>query len=220
MIHALKRWASSQGINDNSGATGPATMSSYCLTLMAIAYLQQGENLPNLQADINVPIPSYATDRDDPDAVWVNWGKSQGQHAHVAYQRKAPSDWKPRNPELTAAEALKGFFTFYASKAKVVGTGPRQSDGQRSYLTKPWFRREHEIVSILNGGIIPRADTYDEEGRPAFVTKEEKIEKEPFMGKGNIGIQPANWRERKIVVQDPFIWNKVSLPDTLNDGQS
>lgn len=31
------------------------------------------------------------------------------------------------------------------------------------------------------------------------------------MRKGDRGIQPRNWGEKKMVVQDPFLWLKVSV---------
>ena len=35
-------------------------------------------------------------------------------------------------------------------------------------------------------------------------------------GKGDQGVQPRNWGDRKIVVQDPFLWHKASGPLGLN----
>lgn len=195
LVHALKLWASAQDLNDPSGAKGPATMSSYCLTLLAIGYLQQRGHLPNLQAGINVPIPSYPTDRDDPDLIWVSWGKSQGLHAHVAFNRKPPADWVQKDKDLTAAEAVKGFFAFFSSTPATESSGPR-------------YDRENTIISVLNGGVVPRSDKYN---APLFSTKEERMEREPFMGTGMEGIQPSNWRERSLIVQDPFIWQKASV---------
>lgn len=60
-------------------------MSSYCLTLMAIAYLQHIGHLPNLQADINVPEVCRPEDTSEHDVVWVSWGKEQGVKAHVGF---------------------------------------------------------------------------------------------------------------------------------------
>ena len=191
LIHALKLWASAQDLNDPSGAAGPATMSSYCLTLLAIGYLQQRGHLPNLQSGINIPIPSHAADTNDPDLIWVAWGKSQGIPAHVAFSKTPPKDWVQQEKDLTASEAIKGFFAFFSSTA---GPGPR-------------FNREETIISVPNGGVIPRSEAYMS---PLTGTKESRMEKEPFMGTGTGGIQPSNWRERLLIVQDPFVWQKAS----------
>jgi hypothetical protein len=195
LVHTLKLWASAHNLNDPSGARGPATMSSYCLTLLAIGYLQQRGHLPNLQARINVPIPSYPTDVDDPDLIWVSWGKSQGLAAHIAFSKSPPDGWVQKDKDWTAAGAIRGFFKFFSSS----------SDSG--------FDREESIISVLNGGVVPRSERYLS---PLQGTKESRMEKEPYMGTGVNGIQPSNWRERLLIVQDPFIWQKVSysLPAT------
>lgn len=192
LIHALKLWASAQDLNDPSGASGPATMSSYCLTLLAIGYLQQLGHLPNLQSNINVPVPSYPSDTEDPDLIWVGWGKGQGLPAHIAFSKSPPRGWVQKNTDLTASEAIRGFFSYFSSTS---GPGPR-------------FDREGSIISVPNGGVVPRAEGYMS---PLMGTKESRMEREPFMGTGMEGIQPSNWRERLLIVQDPFIWQKVSL---------
>ena len=192
LVHALKLWASAQDLNDPSGSRGPATMSSYCLTLLAIGYLQQRGHLPNLQSKINVPIPSHSADTEDADLIWVAWGKSQGIPAHVAFSKTPPKDWVQTDKDLTASEAIRGFFSYFSSTP---GPGPR-------------FDRENTIISVPNGGVIPRAEGYMS---PLTGTKESRMEREPYMGMGLEGIQPSNWRERLLIVQDPFIWQKVSL---------
>jgi len=192
LVHALKLWASAQDLNDPSGSRGSATMSSYCLTLLAIGYLQQRGHLPNLQSKINVPIPSHSADTEDPDLIWVAWGKSQGIPAHVAFSKTPPKDWVQTDKDLTASEAIRGFFSYFSSTP---GPGPR-------------FDRENTIISVPNGGVVPRAEGYMS---PLMGTKESRMEREPFMGTGMEGIQPSNWRERLLIVQDPFIWQKVSL---------
>lgn len=195
MIHALKLWLKAQGLNDPSGASGPASMSSYCLVLMAIAYLQIRGQLPNLQADINVPIPSYPSDVDDPDLVWVCWGKQQGTPCHVAFATHPPEGWKPANPDFTVADALRGFFSYF-------DIAPPES------ASTPKFDRQNGMISILNGGLLKRVHPL---GQYVPGSKEERMAREPFMGTGSMGIQPMNWKERRLVVQDPFIWQKVSL---------
>jgi hypothetical protein len=198
-IHALKLWLKAHGINDPSGKSGPASMSSYCLVLLAIAYLQIRGQLPNLQADINVPIPSYPADVEDPDLIWVGWGKQQGTPCHVAFAEKPPAGWRPADPNFTVADALRGFFEYFDNDNSTMGMTMNPGVAK--------FDRQNEIISILNGGILKRAHPI---GSYVSGTKAERIAAEPFMGKGDQGIQPINWKERKLVVHDPFIWQKVS----------
>ncbi|KAL0255661.1 hypothetical protein I308_100467 [Cryptococcus tetragattii IND107] len=182
MVHALKLWASSHKLNDPSGAKGPATMSSYCLTLMAIAYLQHIGHLPNLQADINVPEVCRPEDTSEHDVVWVSWGKEQGVKAHVGFSLSPPDDWKPSIPNLTAADAIRGFFEFFSLN----GSAPLRGEK---------FDRLTQIVSILQGGIVPRA-------------KERGLKRKKEWERGTEAYQPRNWGEKKLVVQDPFLWFK------------
>ncbi|WVQ96666.1 hypothetical protein IAU59_003772 [Kwoniella sp. CBS 9459] len=219
LIHVLKLWASAHKLNDASGSKGPATMSSYCLTLMAIGYLQHRGCLPNLQADINVPPVSRSAD-EDPDVVWVSWSKDQGVPAHVAFARSPPAGWKSAEPGLTVADALRGFFAFFSST-------PASATAQG--VEKKQFDHRTEIVSVIQGGIAKRVRavgedrveedqlraqmqqdgyTLDEIQRVMVNYREKKIEEEDKMGKGDRGIQPRNWSERRLVVQDPFLWAK------------
>jgi hypothetical protein len=206
LIHSLKLWASAQEINDPSGKKGPSSMSSYCLTLMAIGYLQYRGNLPNLQVDVKYTLPDRL-DLDEPDVVWVGWRKPQGIKAHVSFEKIAPRGWKPREPDLTASEALRGFFAFFSLTSATPGS--------------PRFDFANQIVSVLNGGVIKRAypqaqQTCDVQARIADSrsnetrTKEKALAQEMMTGKGDRGIQPRNWGERRLVVQDPFIWQKVN----------
>ena len=207
LIHVLKLWASAKQVNDPSGASGPPSMSSYCLTLMAIGYLQHLGALPNLQANINVPIPSLPWDTGDPDLIWVGWGKSQGIPVHIGFATKAPPDWRPRNPDLTASEAVKGFFAFFSGSHGPVGE-------RFNFVT--------QIVSILNGGIISRVEELGarakaaQQARMSGITLEDESREaraaaETRMGTG-VDYQPRNWGDRRLIVQDPFIWQKVCRP--------
>ncbi|WVF69164.1 hypothetical protein IAT40_003939 [Kwoniella sp. CBS 6097] len=218
LIHVLKLWASAHNLNDASGSKGPATMSSYCLTLLAIAYLQHRGCLPNLQADINVPPISRPAD-EDPDVVWVSWSKDQGVPAHVAFARAPSAGWKSAEPDLTVADALRGFFAFFSSTPA----------GSAQAVERKRFNHKTEIVSTIQGGIAKRvravgADKVEEDQLRAQMQRDgynsnevqavmdhlraKRIEDEAEMGKGDRGIQPRNWSERRLVVQDPFLWAK------------
>lgn len=181
-------------------------MSSYCLTLMAIGYLQFRGVLPNLQADVEAPVPERPEDVRS-DVIWAGWGRGHGTKIHVAFSPTPPPGWTASNTTLTAADAVRGFFEFFA----IYDSKPSSS---------PSFNYATEIVSIANGGIIPRAKSLGAEQREVEarrarglppLTRDEVVELESRMGKGGIGIQPRNWADRRLIVQDPFIWQKVSL---------
>ncbi|KAK4687028.1 hypothetical protein P7C73_g3092, partial [Tremellales sp. Uapishka_1] len=209
LIHALKLWANAQDINDPSGSHGPATMSSYCLTLMAIAYLQHRGCLPNLQ--VNVPANASIT---DPNIIWVGWTKDQGVAINVGFMKSPPEGWTSRDPDLTAAAALRGFFDYFSV--------PFTTAARR-------FDYNAQIVSVLQGGVQKRAWGYMEETKREEMVKaqmrkdgydnqtfihavrestQKRREVEKDMGKGDGEIQPRNWGQHKIVVQDPFLWEK------------
>ena len=219
LIHALKLWASAHDLNDPSGARGPATMSSYCLTLMAIGYLQYRGCLPNLQADVNVSFPDLPEETSDPDVIWVGWGKEQGIKAHVGFDKTPPPEWEAREPNLTVADAIRGFFSFFSTM------------GMLSERRENRFNFAGQAISILNGGILGREHAAGTETMADMERRRELLEEghsneavtqtmmqwrqfrfdqELYMGKGDRGIQPRNWGDRKIVVQDPFLWQKAS----------
>ncbi|ORX40051.1 hypothetical protein BD324DRAFT_679114 [Kockovaella imperatae] len=226
MIYALKRWAAAYSLNDASGANGPSTMSSYCLTLMAIAYLQHLGTLPNLQASVVAPVPEDSATLDE-DIVWVGWGKDQGIKAHVGFEPTPPKDWTSATPNLTAAQAIRGFFSFFSQ-----GVKPSDPGGKMNYQEK--------IISILQGGIAKRAATFgsmpslreakiqamkgdgwsmDEIHKVLQAEKVEMQDSERFMGKGDLGIQPIKWIESPIVVQDPFLWQKNCAAGMSKQGR-
>ncbi|WVQ85094.1 hypothetical protein IAT38_007258 [Cryptococcus sp. DSM 104549] len=89
--------------------------------------------------------------------------------------------------------------------------------------------KSFEIVSILQGGIVPRAKEFGLEVREQQMqrdkalamglsmdqireaqdrVKKQRFAEEEIMGKGDRGIQPRNWGEKRVVVQDPFLWQK------------
>lgn len=112
-------------------------MSSYCVTLMAIAYLQHLKVLPNLQAGVDVPPSADPRDTGLENTVWLSWGKEQGDIAHIWFERRAPAGWVSSSADLTAAEAVRGFFQFFS---RVQGS----------------FNPDNSFISILNGGVTTR----------------------------------------------------------------
>jgi hypothetical protein len=181
---------------------------------MAIGYLQYLGALPNLQEGVEVRVPEYAEDVAD-DVVWAGYGKDTGIKIHVGFAEKAPPGWQPRSPSLTAAKAVRGFFEFFT---------PNE---HKRYSADPSFDYVNQMISIANGGVMRRAKPMggmqaEAQARRAKglpdLTKADIAAREATMGKGDHGIQPNNWMERRLVVRDPFIWQKVSLAnDTAGD---
>lgn len=182
---------------------------------MAIGYLQHRGCLPNLQADVNVSIPDVPDDTSDPDVVWVGWGKEQGVKAHVGFSKSPTLDWTSAEPDLTVGDAIRGFFSYFSRSAVP--------------LSQP-YDYTTSTISILNGGVMPRAHAVGDETRADTLKRNEmvqqgldvqlinqdtararqlRLESEAYMGKGDKGIQPRSWGDRKLVVQDPFLWQKV-----------
>jgi len=226
MVYALKLWAKAFNLNDPSGANGPPTMSSYCLTLMAIAYLQVRGVLPNLQSSVRAKVPNDNI-TEEADTVWIGWGKDQGTKAHVGFDRSPPAGWKSAEPGLTAAQALRDFFSFFNKQSN-----PKSPDA---------FQYDSQIVSIVQGGVAARAKDQGESNReeaklreqlveqeadPEYIKsilqqkREEHEKKENEIGKGDNGIQPRQWEDKVLVVQDPFLWNKVDLAVVSRDHLS
>lgn len=214
MIHAMKKWLSANNLNDPSAANGPASMSSYCLTLMVIGYLQHIGELPNLQEGVEAPVPFYHEDEHHANVIWVGYGRPKGQAAHIWFRTKPPAGWTRRDPDLTAADAIRSFFNFFS----------RDGPGLK-------FDMRTQLVSVLNGGIIARSqpqgdsarrrNEYRREINAQGLSKETMValmktfnaENDPkvsHMGTGAGNIQPGEWEDKHLVIQDPFIWEKVS----------
>lgn len=170
---------------------------------MAIGYLQHLGALPNLQEDVDVRRPEHPEDLAE-DVVWGGYGKDQGMKIHVGFSDSPPPGWTPRDPSLTAAKAVRGFFDFFT---------PNE---HKRYSSSPPFDYVNQMVSIANGGVIKRAlplggmQAQVQTRRAQGLPEPSRADREANMGKGMDGIQPNNWGERRLVVQDPFIWQKVS----------
>lgn len=210
MIHFIKLWAGRFNLNDPSASRGPRTFSSYCLTLMVIAYLQAVGHLPSLQQGVEVPPSLNPANVDMPETIWVNWGRPQGAAAHVWFRELPPDGWVPSKVSL--GEAVEGFFDFLLNG----------------------FDPSTEVLSVLNGGVIPRCKPKGaaDEKRRLFIQKLKENNLSPEaatirlqeydraencnwhdgMGTGVSGVQPLAWTKEALVVQDPFIWEKVSAP--------
>lgn len=175
---------------------------------MAIAYLQSIGALPNLQASAR-DSSAKPHDPNQKDVIWVSWGREQGQVAHIAFERVPPAGWFSTVPHLTVDEALRGFFRYFA----VDGAAPR-------------FQYASQFISIVNGGIVERRRRMGVETRlkqeyrrrlgylskDALRTRmreyEEQMDARHVVGKCD-RFQPRRWGDCKLVVQDPFLWEKV-----------
>lgn len=205
LVHFLKLWAARFNLNDPSASRGPRTFSSYCLTLMAIAYLQAVGHLPNLQQGVKVPQNLDPANAYLPDTVWVNWGRQKGAAAHIWFRQKPLPGWVQE--DITLGDALIGFFAFL----------------------KGSFDASSQVLSVLNGGVIKRtSEKGTAEERRRLVAKQlaqlspenasvrladfddmERTNWHEGMGTGKSGVQPLAWTRDALVVQDPFIWEKV-----------
>lgn len=215
MIHAIKKWLKVNALNDPSGANGMTSMSSYCLTLMVISFLQHIGELPNLQEGVDVPGPFR--DDDSPNTIWVGWGRLHGQPAHVWFRKTPPPGWTPRNPDLTVSEAIRAFFAFFGGSGKPGSQGSIRFDMHTQFL------------SLQNGGVVNRAEPKGTatrrkaefrrslEGRPPEdkeallkIYSANEDARRAAMGTC-IDIQPIEWDEKRIVVQDPMLFTKVRV---------
>ena len=212
MIHMLKLWASAYDLNDASGQNGAPSFSSYCLTLMAIANMQDMGLLPNLQESVKATIPEDPAQL-EPNAVWVAFGKSQGVKAHIAFDKEPPPGWTPSIPDIAVDNVIRNFFVFLNPNKRRPGFG---------------FDSQTEIVSVLQGGFVKRPHKmgYQERVLLAQVAEMEELGYTPEViaaklaeyretndnnvGKGDQGTHPIKWDREPLVVQDPLIWQKVS----------
>ena len=194
-------------------------MSSYCLVLMAIGYLQYLGLLPNLQSGVPFAIPDDSS-KPTGETTWVSWNREQGIKAKVGFSRLPPNTWTPKSLDLSLSQVIRGFFEHFS----------RAGD----------FRHKERLVSILNGGILERSEPQGKDADDVRLLRSsladqgfslpemaqvlktraaDKLENERYMGKGNKGTQPRFWSERTLVVQDPFLWQKVGPETACNSPQ-
>ena len=154
LIHTVKTWAKSRNLNDSSGAKGSPTLSSYCWTLMSIAYMQIIGKLPNLQDAVSV----RAAGRED-CVIWVSWGKPQGQAANIGFA-------EPREDGLAAAAAreddvgsiVKGFFAFYHTMFR---DDREPADKPLAIYDGRVPSTRHHVISVWKGGLTNRSTSID-----------------------------------------------------------
>lgn len=157
LIHTVKTWAKSRNLNDSAGAQGSPTLSSYCWTLMCIAYMQIIGKLPNLQDADSV----RAAGRDD-CVIWVSWGKPQGQAAIIGFAEPSDDDFAAAAArEEDVGSIVKGFFAFYYNMFRK----DRENDGEPSatYDGRVPDTRHH-VISVWKGGLTNRSIPVDSQG--------------------------------------------------------
>lgn len=154
LIHVVKTWAKCRNLNDSSGSQGSPTLSSYCWTLMCIAYLQSIGKLPNLQDSESVK----KCGREN-CVIWVSWGKPQGQAANIGFADPLVDDSAAfQTPIDDIGEIVKGFFTFYYNML-------RKDEGYEGEPTVIHNGRVPDarlhIISVWKGGLTDRSIPID-----------------------------------------------------------
>ncbi|OCF59763.1 hypothetical protein L486_02436 [Kwoniella mangroviensis CBS 10435] len=229
LIYTIKKWYKYISGKDPklSNRQNKFKLSSYCLSLICIGYLQHIGQLPNLQEDVIAR--RYDTIEEmmkDDELIWGEWGRTQGRAFHTSFSNKPKESWKVRDTKMVVAEVIRGFFQYFAQDTidtKSESTYAESSDH---------FNPITHIISPLNGGIIPRTLIYNDKiyanlekdqmtylkgkGYDPFQISlimqhyrmAKSLQMEMRMGKGDGGIQSYEWCERKLVVQDPFRWMK------------
>lgn len=176
---------------------------------MAIAYLQHVGELPNLQEEVQES-SADPSDPDQEDVIWVSWGRDQGQVAHIGFRRTAPQHWRPAHHAFTVGHAIRGFFKYFN-------------------ISNHEFNYTKQFVSMLNGGTVDRQYRQGVElrSRQVYWDSVRHLPKnqasaamrhydDPRDGRwiqdgGKCtDSQPTAWGKCKLVVQDPFLWGKVS----------
>jgi hypothetical protein len=236
LIHTVKTWAKRRKLNDPAGVHGSPTLSSYCWTLMCIAYMQCIGMLPNLQDPESV----RAAGRED-CVVWVSWGRRRGQAAHIGFVEPSAEDYATfEASEDDIGLIVTGFFAFYYNMFRKDGKhelGPVVKRNGRLADTR------HHVLSVWRGGLIERDIPVDPnavsrrqirrrkeearmravgnvqpvQGNELVMSSLEQSEQASFVaGNENACLQeqppfaqPRQWTESDLVVQDPFLHDKV-----------
>jgi hypothetical protein len=221
LIHIVKSWSKARDLNDPSGKDGATSLSSYCWALLAIAYMQEKHALPNLQDEDLV-----TRNGRNGVKVWVGWGRRQGTSADISFVDKLededfkrleldPVEWdgeKFLHSENQLGDLVKGFFEFYYQLTK-------NSEKENNATL---------CLSVWKGGVIPRAAkrdmSYDYKLQQA--SQKQTGAKLPAAAQQSTGAragdekergpivrgfaQPHEWVGADLVVQDPFLHDKVS----------
>ncbi|KAK4693193.1 hypothetical protein P7C70_g8974, partial [Phenoliferia sp. Uapishka_3] len=138
----LKFWSKQRELNDPGGVKGPVTFSSYTLILLAVAYLQSVDLLPNLQdpfliSRTGTPRETFWT---RPRVGGGRPGRSQKRTVQpsigwdVTFVEELPEGLEWKADEIELEELAKGFFGYYMRE----------------------FEMERMIVSIQNGTPMER----------------------------------------------------------------
>lgn len=183
--------------NDPAGNDGPTTLSSYSITLLLLAYLQTIQHLPNLQSPALIAHAGTA-----PSHLWARPKVSRPKrfNAKRAKRAAARNDAVEKEPEapppprvccdttfvtqppddawaqadVGMAAALLGFFDFYAAEE---GAG---------------FAYASQIVSVAEGGVVPRTEGFKEPPPPSpppAKKRREKGKKKKADGDGAVSAQ-------------------------------
>jgi hypothetical protein len=92
LIHTVKTWAKSRNLNDSSGAKGSPTLSSYCWTLMSIAYMHRKTNVRRLTLRFAPRHPYHAIlSTSSPDANSILQIRKFADNLHVRDAHQGPA---------------------------------------------------------------------------------------------------------------------------------
>ncbi|KAJ9106245.1 hypothetical protein QFC21_001390 [Naganishia friedmannii] len=149
LIHIVKIWAKARNLNDPSGATGAPTLSSYCWTLMCIAYLQFKRLVPNLQDEASVK--HFGREK---CVIWVSWGRPQGQAANIGFADYVPGEAAAVPHPEKIDEIVKGFFAFYYNMLRK--DAERSMNHIQTHRGRALDSHRH-VISVWKGGLTDRS---------------------------------------------------------------
>ena len=227
LIHIVKSWAKARDLNNPSGRTGQRSLSSYCWALMAIGYMQIEHGLPNLQDDRFI----RREQRQDID-VWVGWGRAKGIPAHVSFadslapedcsssSKMAAVEWQGHefvHSQTSIGDLVKGFFKFF-----------EELTSEATTTTSGETHKTH-CLSVWKGGLVERGFPMDlrydsrqqeykrQKDLPAAAQQVDGVDGSRNYSTSNNRsrpvsgfAQPQEWSGADLVVQDPFLHDKVS----------
>ncbi|UZJ57079.1 hypothetical protein CBS101457_006399 [Exobasidium rhododendri] len=210
-LFAIKKWASRRGINDPSGKSGPPSLNSYTICMIAIQYLQIQGIVPNLQnPDLLALMNTQRT------YLW----QKPSPHPEKPAKAFVRSDSSTGGYEIDPLTGARRFETTFAKGRDVKDreeffaalhkTQPSTTPLQR--ISKgPIFEKMGELLK----GFFAWLSNFDfaecgisiRLGTP--FRRFEKVAKEAYAHLPHVAAPINDWRgDKAIVVQDPFILDR------------
>ncbi|KAG8951400.1 hypothetical protein FRC04_006171 [Tulasnella sp. 424] len=202
MIFFIKKWAKSWAFNDASGQDGPSSYSSYCLTLMIVAFLQTRGVLPNLQSNAVGQLDKETA------GFWLKLKKDKRLWTDTRFESLAvyqKRGWKGRSMAL--GDALYGWFRFFAYEFKydthVLDIKKGGLDRRRELMVDERDPKSKTKVEEKSAGQATGQDAVEEDGAALANDVNDVAAADPA-----VDAEPADWKQSKFVVVDPFISTK------------